>query len=86
MKAEAKARRVDISIICDFVYVLDYIWAAAWCFFNQGDPTAEQCVADKALAVLAGKAGIAAGAIARGPPPASWTPKPETRPTIAPAT
>jgi hypothetical protein len=65
MKAEAKARRVDISIVCDFVHVLEYIWGAAWCFFDQGDPAAEQWVADKALAVLEGKAGIVAGAIAR---------------------
>jgi hypothetical protein len=65
MKAEAKARRVDISIIVDLVHVLEYLWAAAWCFFDQGDPAAEAFVAEKALAVLEGKAGIVAGAIGR---------------------
>jgi len=65
VKAEAKARRVDISIVCDFAHVLEYLWSAAWCFFDQGDPAAEAFVADKALAVLEGKAGIVAGAIAR---------------------
>ncbi|MCA1700301.1 MAG: ISKra4 family transposase [Actinobacteria bacterium] len=65
MKAEAKARRVDISIIVDFVHVLEYLWGAAWCFYSEGDPAAEAFVADKALAVLEGKAGIVAGAIGR---------------------
>lgn len=65
MKPEAKQRRVDISIVCDFVHVLEYLWGAAWCFFDEGDPAAEAFVAEKALAVLEGKAGIVAGAIGR---------------------
>lgn len=65
MRAEAKTHGVTIHIICDFVHVLEYLWDAAWCFFDEGDPAAEAFVSEKALAVLQGKAGIVAGAIRR---------------------
>jgi len=57
--------RAEVTIVCDFIHVLEYLWSAAWCFFDEGDPAAEAWVADKALAVLEGKAGLTAGAIAR---------------------
>jgi hypothetical protein len=41
IKAEAKKRKVELKIVCDFVHVLEYIWKAAWSFFNEGDPAAE---------------------------------------------
>ena len=65
IKAEAKKRKVKVTIVVDFVHVLCYIWDGAWCFFAQGDPAAEEWVAEKALAVLQGKAGLVAGAIKR---------------------
>jgi hypothetical protein len=65
IKAEAKERNLDVSIVVDLVHVLGYLWDAAWCFFAQGDKAAEDWVADKALAVLQGKAGLVAGAIKR---------------------
>ena len=43
----------------------EYLWSACWCFFQEGDPAAEQWVHEKALAVLEGKAGIVAAAIRR---------------------
>jgi hypothetical protein len=33
---------VHITITVDFVHVLQYLWTAAWCFFNEGDPAAER--------------------------------------------
>ncbi len=63
--AEAKARGLTIHITCDFIHVLEYLWAAAWSFFDEGDPAAEAWVAEKGLAILEGKAGIVAGAIRR---------------------
>jgi hypothetical protein len=42
-----------------------YLWGAAWSFFDEGDPAAEEWVGDKGLAVLEGNAGIVAGAIRR---------------------
>ena len=65
IKAEAKRRGVEITIVVDFVHVVEYLWGAAWCFFDEGDPAAEAYVADKGLAVLEGKAGLVAGAIRR---------------------
>lgn len=44
---------------------MEYLWGAAWCFFTEGDPAAEQWVAEKARAVLQGNAGTLAAAIRR---------------------
>ena len=65
IRAEAARRGVEVTIVCDLIHVLEYLWGAAWCFFGEGDPAAEAWVADKGLAVLEGKAGLTAGAIAR---------------------
>lgn len=65
LRAEARRRGVEISILVDVVHVLEYLWGAAWCFFDEGDPNAESWVKEKALAVLDGRAGVVAGAIGR---------------------
>ena len=43
--------------------MLEYIWKAAWCLHASGDPAAEDWVAVKALAVLAGDSARAAAEI-----------------------
>lgn len=63
--AEARARRVPVTIVIDFVHVLEYLWKAAWCFYAEGDPTAEAWVRRQASGVLAGRATRVAGAIRR---------------------
>lgn len=65
IQTEAKARKIDIVILVDVVHVLEYLWKAVWCFFDEGDPAGESWVADKARAVLAGGATRVAGAIRR---------------------
>ena len=65
LRAEARRRGVKITILVDVVHVLEYLWGAAWCFFDEGDPEAEAWVKEKALAVLDGRAGVVAGAIGR---------------------
>jgi len=65
IETEAKARQVEVHIVCDFVHVLEYIWSSAWSFFAEGDPAAEEWVAEKALAVLRGQASTVAAAIRR---------------------
>ena len=65
IRAEARRRGVEVGIVCDFIHVLEYLWGAAWCFFDEGDPAAGAWVAEKGLALLSGKAGLVAGAIAR---------------------
>ena len=65
IKREARKRKVKIPIVVDFIHVLEYLWSACWCFFQEGDPAAEQSVSDKARQVLDGRAGIVAAAIRR---------------------
>jgi len=65
IQAEAHARQVVVTIVVDFVHVLEYLWKAAWCFFNEGDPDAERWVRDLALAVLKGHADGVAAALRR---------------------
>jgi hypothetical protein len=54
IRAEAARRAVAIRIVIDLIHVLEYIWKAAWSLHDAGDPAAEDWVAVKALAVLAG--------------------------------
>ena len=62
---EARNRKVNVTILVDCVHVLEYLWGAAWNFFDEGDPAAERWVRDKARAVLDGQAGTVAAAIRR---------------------
>lgn len=62
---EAGKRGVDVTILCDFIHVLEYLWKAAWSFHDEGDPAAEEWVHDKAIAVLQGKATHVAAGIRR---------------------
>jgi hypothetical protein len=54
IRAEAARRGVAIHVIIDIIHVLEYLWGAAWSLHEAGDPAAEDWVAAKALAVLAG--------------------------------
>ncbi len=62
---EAARRGVTVPILIDFVHVLEYIWKAAWSFFDKGDPAAEEWVAAQATKILDGRAGQAAAGIRR---------------------
>jgi len=63
--AQARARSVRVTIVVDVVHVLEYLWRAAWCFYREGDPAAEQWVCTQAHQVLTGRAHIVAAAIRR---------------------
>ena len=54
IRAEAARRGVTTSILIDLVHVLEYLWKAAWSLHPAADPAAEDWVAVKALAILAG--------------------------------
>jgi len=45
--------------------VLEYLWKAAWSFFDKGDPDAEAWVAAQAARILEGKAAQVAAGIRR---------------------
>jgi hypothetical protein len=65
IQTEAARRHIKLTVLCDFVHVLEYLWKAAWCFFVEADPAAETWVQDKALTILQGHATVAAAAIRR---------------------
>jgi hypothetical protein len=60
IRAEAARRGITIHIVIDLIHVLEYLWKAAWSLHPAGDPAAEDWVAVKALAVLAGDSARAA--------------------------
>ena len=39
----------------DFIHVLEYLWKAAWCFFDKGDNAVEQWIAKRAIKILNGE-------------------------------
>jgi hypothetical protein len=65
INAEAKARKVKVTVLIDLIHVLEYLWKAVWCFFREGDPAAELWVRGHAQEILAGNATKVAGAIRR---------------------
>jgi hypothetical protein len=65
IKKEARKRKVNVTILVDCVHVMEYLWDAAWCFFEEGDPAAERWVHEKARAVMDGRASTVAAAIRR---------------------
>jgi hypothetical protein len=63
IRAEAARRGTAIHIVIDLIHVLEYLWKAAWSLHPAGDPAAEDWVAAKALAILAGDSARVAGQI-----------------------
>lgn len=62
VRSQACALGVSITLVLDFIHVLEYLWAAAWCFFTPGDAQAERWVEERALLVLEGlSSDVAAG-------------------------
>jgi hypothetical protein len=63
--AEAARRGITVTVVIDFIHVLEYVWKAAWSFFDKGEPAAEEWVADQARKILHGKARQVAAGIRR---------------------
>jgi hypothetical protein len=63
IRAQATTRGVTVTIVIDFVHVLEYVWKAAWTLFHPGDPDAETWVAGHARTILNGRAVDAAATI-----------------------
>ena len=53
--AEAAARDVKVTILIDFIHVIEYLWKAAWCFCPARDPAAEDWVTAAGLDILHGR-------------------------------
>ena len=63
--AEAASRKITVTVVIDFIHVLEYLWKAAWSFFGKGEPAAGNWVADQARKILHGKARQVAAGIRR---------------------
>jgi hypothetical protein len=55
IRAEAAARGISVTILIDFIHVLEYLWKAAWCFCPPRDPAAEDQVTAQGLDILHGR-------------------------------
>lgn len=61
--AEAERRGVTVHIAIDLIHVLEYLWDAARCLHQAGDPAAEAFVARQARTILGGGAEQVAAAL-----------------------
>ena len=65
LKATAKQQSPQVTIVLDFIHVLEYVWKAAFCFFPVGSKDAETWVQERALRILKGQASDVAAGIRR---------------------
>jgi hypothetical protein len=63
IQAEAAARAITITTICDFIHVIEHLWDAAWSFFDEASPDAGPWVRARAAAILDGYAADVAAAL-----------------------
>ena len=66
IKKVFRRHNIQAPLILDFIHVLEYLWKAAWCFFDSKDieqaKQAEKWVLEKAEAILEGRSNhVAAG-------------------------
>lgn len=61
-----RRHRPDVSLILDFIHVLEYLWKAAYGFHAVGSVEAENWVAERALKILQGKAAEVACGLRQG--------------------
>jgi hypothetical protein len=55
IQEQADARGIRVTILVDFIHVLEYLWKAAWCFHPARDPAAEAWVTAQAIDILKGQ-------------------------------
>jgi len=56
---------VNVTLVLDFIHVTEYVWAAAWDLFKEGDAAAEGWVRRYLRQILEGRASTVAAAIRR---------------------
>jgi hypothetical protein len=60
-----KQQKIRAPIVLDFIHVLEYLWKAAYCFFEESSQEAEDWVKERALKILEGQASQVAAGIRR---------------------
>jgi hypothetical protein len=76
IRAAIDRHGVEVTLVLDFIHVLEYLWKAAWCFFVPGCEEAEAWVGERALQILRGKARDVAAGMRRSATPAGPLPRP----------
>jgi hypothetical protein len=64
-QAAAAARGITLTVVIDFIHVLEYLWKAAWCFHPPRDPAMEDWVIAQGLDILHGRVAEVTDRIAR---------------------
>jgi hypothetical protein len=75
LQAMAQQHAVEVTIVLDFIHVLEYVWKAAFCFCPVGSPAAEAWVQEHALRLLNGQAREVAADIRRRATQQALSPK-----------
>lgn len=65
LQREARRHGVRLVIVLDIVHVIEYVWRAAWAFFEKGTKEAEAWVGERVLEILRGRGGQVAGGMRR---------------------
>jgi len=60
IRAQAAARGITVTIICDLIHVTEHLWDAAWCLHRKASPEAGAWVRARVTALLDGGPGAAA--------------------------
>ncbi len=55
LRGVMRKQKIKATIVLDFIHVLEYLWKAAYCFFDEGSQEAEDWVKERALKVLNGE-------------------------------
>jgi hypothetical protein len=50
-----KRFNIKATVVMDFIHVLEYLWKAAWCFFEHGDEAVEDWISQRAIKILKGQ-------------------------------
>lgn len=65
LRQMAKEKRVELTIIVDWIHVTGYIWGAGRTFHGEGTPELESWVQQRLLELLRGRASLVAGGMRR---------------------
>jgi len=65
LRRMARKTGVELTIVCDVVHVIEYLWAAGRAFYPESGPELEGWVRHRLLGILEGKAGLIAGGMRR---------------------
>jgi hypothetical protein len=65
IRAQAKKRKISLTIIMDIIHVIEYLWKAARVLHKETDPKSEKWVAERLLGILEGNVGYVAAGIRR---------------------